>query len=129
MRLYPYVNVCKRMWSSPKKRMPILSNWHSFYISHRQRNSSKPVDKRLLRIVGAQKLIYYPCNGRTQNGRYPKQPKLRQKFAACKNGLGRAAGRVNRGIGNRNADEVNKHQTQTNGQTCKTGSSIFMGYP
>src|SRR5690606_29259028 len=75
----------------------------------------------------------YAVDGSTEDTagkrHHPEQPQLLQRPAALKQRNRGAARRVNRGVSDRNTDQMNQGERQANGQRGKTGRCLFIRDP
>ena len=81
---------------------------------------------RRLGIGGTADLVRERTKHATNDGRHPEEPKLRQCPTAHVKRNPRTAGRIHRGIGDGNADEVNERQAETDGERSESRRSTLV---
>src|SRR4030095_11049942 len=78
-------------------------------------------------LGGTEPAIYDTCKRGSDERRYPKQPELAECPAANDHGRSGATRRVNRGIGNWDAYEVNQRETQSDGDRRQSLGCALVG--
>src|SRR5262245_44761472 len=72
------------------------------------------------RFLCAEPAVDNPAQDRANDRGHPKEPELAKRPAACEQRGARAASWIDRGVGHRDADQVNQRQAQTNGDRCES---------
>ncbi len=75
----------------------------------------------------AQPLVYSRRQQRAEDRGNDEEPELSERPAALEHGHADAAGRVHAGIGDRDADEVDEHQDEADGDAAEPGREFRMG--
>ena len=74
----------------------------------------------------AEKFPDHSTDGAAEDGSEPEQPELLQRPSTDEQCLSRRAGRIDRGIGDRNGNQMNKGEGKANGDRRKTGRNPAM---